>query len=334
MVVFLLWAASPVRLNPQEVVGEILKLNQVDYRSETNTLKVLTWNMGFLHGDGSEGSNYVPQGPDYYKKKMDATESLIKRLGSDVVFLQEIDFKAKRTHFTDQLKSIGTNSGYSYIAYAPSWVHNYIPFPYFPLSSQFGAMNSGGGILSKYPIIMNKIFLLEKPAGQPFWYNLFYLYRYVQVVTIQTPTGNQNIMNVHLEAFDKENRKIHLTYLEKLITEYKPIILAGDFNSLPVKAQHRGSFKNSNDNYENDYNISIINNKMNDCIDDQTYLNRENDFFTFPSTKPDRKLDFIFHDKQLKTVKCVVEKGDDLNISDHLPMYAEFVAFEPVFIRD
>ena len=332
--IFLLWAASPLSLNSKVVEGKIIKLSDANFKPETNTLKILTLNSSFFYGSGSEGTNYTPESKEYFDKKLSQGVVLINRLAPDLAFFQEIDFASARTHDQDQLKELASRAGYNYAAYAVSWMHNYIPFPYFPIRSQFGHMLSGGGIISKYPIVHNQVYLLGKPRSNPWWYNLFYLYRYIQVVTIETPKGKFKVMNVHLEAFDKLNRKEQMEQLNLLIAEHKPWVIAGDFNTLPEKAGFRSGFKNSDDNYEGDYSIKILKTTMTDCLDEAIYRQNESNYFTFPATKPDRKLDYIFHDKKLKTVKCHVERGEDLNLSDHLPFYAEIVAFEPEFIRD
>src|SRR5690606_19007578 len=138
---------------------------------QEDKLKIMTWNMAFAHGLGSEGVGYNKHPKEHYEKNLNEISQFVKDNEVDILLLQEIDFKSERTYFIDQADFISKKTGLSYIAYAPTWDNRYIPFPYWPISKQFGRMNSGGAILSRYPIVDNQVYLFNKPAGNPFWYN-------------------------------------------------------------------------------------------------------------------------------------------------------------------
>ena len=63
-------------------------------------------------------------------------------------------------------------------------------------------------------------------------YNLFYLFRYFQIVDVKIPDAKSplRVLNLHLEAFSKENRELHLIKLQDRLQDYGVDIAGGDFN--------------------------------------------------------------------------------------------------------
>lgn len=295
--------------------GRVINLNLneqkafIDHKANPKELRVLTWNIGYFYGLGSEGTAYYPKEFNYYQKRLESAVRLIKKEDIDLVFLQEVDFNSGRTHFVDQLKEMAKALKFSYIAYAPSWEANYIPYPYWPVTRHFGKIQSGGGIISRYPIKSNKIKLLNKPRSNSWWYNYFYLYRYIQKAKIAFGTRELIAYNVHLEAFDKKNR---YEQLEKLLEEKNSIdLLAGDFNLIPNNAKKRSHFAGyPEDDYINDQSFEKLT-QLGLSFSNLTDL-------TFPAHRPDRKLDYVLFNNQ----KLKVKESRVLNAveSDHLPV--------------
>ena len=65
------------------------------------------------------------------------------------------------------MDSIALYCGFLEGAYAVNWDKRYVPFPYWPPVVHFGEMLSGQGVLSKFPILMNKKIVLQKPEENP-----------------------------------------------------------------------------------------------------------------------------------------------------------------------
>ena len=61
-------------------------------------------------------------------------------------------------------------------------------------------------------------------------YNSFYLSRYLQIVEVQHPEKKFRVMNLHLEAYSKENRELHLIKVQDRIRDFEVDISGGDFN--------------------------------------------------------------------------------------------------------
>lgn len=320
------WSTQEKSLNPEIVSVEPDNMSEV---SETpSVLKILTFNIGFLYGRGSEGPGYEHRELDFYQKTVDKLSQEIKDWDADVVCLQEVDFDSSRSHGMNQAQYIAKKAGYPYVAEAVSWESNYIPFPYWPMKNNFGRMKSGGAIISKYPLTDHEVVLLAKPMSQPWWYNLFYLHRYFQKVTINLGEKKFKLINLHLEAFDKVDRKSQSEKLVEKVKNDKIDIVAGDFNTLPSSANKRSKFYNE-DNYENDSSYEVMATAgLSEVIPDNIYAKDESLYFTFPAWKPDRRLDYIWYKPSLKMMKAEVLPSA---ISDHLPLRASFQIDGPRF---
>lgn len=334
-ILFFLWASFPWKLNPQVLHDEI-KNAQISFESEGSTLNVLTWNISYAYGLGSEGTEeYVPQTPEHYEKNLLSIAETIERKNVDIVFLQEIDFYAARSHYQDQLSFLQSNTQLKNSARALSWQANYVPHPLGDFSAHFGKVFSGGAILSRWPILENKVYLLEKPKSKAWWYNLFYLYRYVQVATIEVMGKKIKVANLHLEAFDSQNKNEQAQFLIELVKNERFDILAGDFNTLPLGALKRSGFDNPLDDYDYDKTPEVLKEmELLEVVDTTTYQMNESLWFTFPSNRPDRRLDYIYYDKEWNLLNLEITYPARPEVSDHLPVSASFKLFQPQFIQD
>src|SRR5690606_18851263 len=237
---FIVWASYPWSLAERKVEGKIENIvpevEHISNEEQPSVIKILTFNLGFLYGEGSEGPGYEFRDKEYYEDALLKLAEEIKGWGADIVCLQEIDFASSRSGHIDQAKFIAEKAGYPYYAEASSWTANYIPFPYWPLTNHFGRISSGGAVLSRFPITKNEVTLLKKPDSQPWWYNLFYLHRYFQKVSIEINEREFKFVNLHLEAFDTDDRQRQIQKLVAEIKDEKIDFITGDFNMLPPSA--------------------------------------------------------------------------------------------------
>lgn len=337
IILIYLWASFPWDLYSGTVEDKVGKVDNSESLIERpTTLRVMTWNMAYAYGMNSQGSEaYTPYTEDKYNEHIEGIAKTINSAQADIVLLQEVDFNSSRSFNKNQLIEIAKKTGLSYWAQAESWRANYVPFPFYPLSRQFGSMSSGGGILSRWPIQSNHIQLLSKPTAKAWWYNLFYPYRYFQKVEIKIDEKIISVVNLHLEAFDISSKNDQAEQLVKFVHKSKPDIIGGDFNMLPDGAMKRSGFSNPIDRYENDPTFKTIS-KMNykEAVDLAAYQLREDVWFTFPSTRPDRRLDYIFFKNEWTLIQAEVVGGPHTEVSDHLPFKGTFKFFDPEFIRD
>lgn len=318
---FYLWASSS-SLKSGWYLGEMK--GETEEVLEKNELQIISWNMAYAHGIGSEGVDYQRHSKEKYLENLASMAKYINENKADIVLLQEIDFGSARTYFIDQLEFLSQNTELKYRAYAPTWDNQYIPFPYWPVSKHFGKMNSGGAILSRYPIVDNQVFLFNKPLNNPFWYNAFYLHRFFQAVKVEINNKQFYVGNLHIEAFDKEARMSEakkIIELKKELSSVPWLLIGGDFNSTPSYASKRSSFDGyEDDDYENDRTIDILEEGLEDLaevVSREEYLANEKDWFTFATNDPNRRLDYFFVNKSLNVLE---KKVGDSTVSDHFPL--------------
>ena len=326
------WFGYPWSLGEKIIKGDVVHVEPagiVDNEEFPSVVKIQTWNLSFLFGEGSEGPGYQPKDKKYFEDKLNQLVQEVKKSSPDIICLQEIDFESNRTLNIDQARYLAARASYPYVAEVVSWQANYIPFPYWPVSRHFGRMKSGGAILSKYPIVSHDIHLFKKPLSQPWWYNIFYLHRYFQTVIVELGEKKLKLANLHLEAFDKQDRRGQIEILLKKVKEEKIQVVAGDFNMVPSSAVKKSKFNNSQDDYENDQSFDLMmKSGLMEVIPESIYSQEESRYFTFPASRPDRRLDYIFYDQGLKMIKAEVLPSA---LSDHLPLQASIQIGNPVF---
>lgn len=194
-------------------------------------LKILTWNLSYAYGLGSEGTaEYFQRTRQHFADSLDAMSAFIKNLEIDIVLLQEVDFHSRRSHYINQLDWLSRKSGLLYRNELVTWNSLYVPFPGVSPKNHFGRIQSGGGILSRFPIRPLQNDLLPKPRENSKLYNFFYLHRFLQMVAVELPERELRLCNLHLEAFSQDNRELHLIKLQDRIKDYEIEIAAGDFN--------------------------------------------------------------------------------------------------------
>lgn len=202
---FVLWGSKgSVRVG--RVPLDVLEVGSgpLKHSGEVRHLSFLSWNIAFLYGEGSEGTGYTPKDEEFYYQKLDKIESIFQKYPFDIGFFQEVDLDAERSHGMDQSVGLQWKGGQFYGSSILSWDVRYMPFPYFPFSSHWGKIRSGGAITSHFPLDEGFAQILEKPDYNWF-YRSFYLHRYIQEAVISVDGIKYMIFNVHLEAFDQKN---------------------------------------------------------------------------------------------------------------------------------
>jgi endonuclease/exonuclease/phosphatase family metal-dependent hydrolase len=292
--------------------------------SNLSALKVLSWNIHYGHG--SELDHFARHDAAEVRGTLGAIAAELRAANADIVLLQEVDRDADRSHREDQLARLAEQAGYPYSAFIYTWRARYIPFPGINPDRWLRRVHSGQGVLSRFPITSNHRIRLPQPAEQPFWYNLFYLHRSVQLTEV-TPPGQPPIQlfNIHLEAFSVSNREEQAELLLKLIGERGRsdgrVVVAGDFNSVPAEAERRKVFPDEPEtDFTADSTIALIRQGF-DATDVLAQLTDEPAGFTFPSDAPNRRLDHAFIGRGWPAPTATVRPAP--GVSDHLPVLVQ-----------
>lgn len=288
-------------------------------------IRVMTYNMGYGFGLGSDGSDYHPKTREEIETAIREMGELIRTDSIDVVLFQEIDFGSKRSGNFDQLALLAELTGLSYSAEAVAWDANYVPFPYWPPSYHFGRVLSGGAVLSRFPIVDNQVMLLNKPAENAGYYNRFYLYRFHQAVGMVVNGDTLYMVNNHLEAFSTANRMEHaqslVNWVDELGNSKSLAFVGGDMNALPYNAEQVSDFNdNSGDDYTGDRTMEIIGmmKGFRELASHEEYATNRNIWHTFPADAPNRRLDYIFVNTRYAFTNGHIPRKYGA-LSDHLP---------------
>lgn len=283
-------------------------------------LRVMTFNIGYGRGPAGDASG--PWTEEQIRAGLRGIGEQIVANGADLVFLQEVDLDASRSHHIDEGQVLLDASGLRFKSCVVTWEKNYVPFPYWPPSKHYGAMKSGQCVLSRFPITASTRHRLPKPESNPWWRNAFYLDRAFDQVKVMIAGTEWEVINVHTEAFDVPNRVDHAKRLVALVGEAKDkarLIVAGDFNSPPPEAtQKKGFVDEPETDFSADTTVATVRETgLSEVLPDPTT-------FTFPADGPSRRLDYIYFGTALVKVEAKVLAPPPGPFSDHLAVFARF----------
>ena len=303
-VIFFFWASSST-LNKSEYA----KLIEVDYNKtlkNDSIFSIVTYNIGYLSG---MTNNLAVESPKkLFKDNLDKVISEVKKVNPDIMAFQEIDFDASRSYNINQEEEI-SKLGFNYRAQTINWDKRYLPFPYWPISMHYGKVVSGQSIISKYPLKEQQRIVLQRVADAPFYRDAFYLERLAQVVKVVLNGKEVVVINIHLEAYEKETRAKQFEEVLAIFNQYKeiyPTILLGDFNSRA---------RDENAVVQKIFAMKAIGSAASDM---------NNLGNTFNSKDPSKRIDYIFYTKnsiEYISGKVLHQFGQ---ASDHLPLEMKF----------
>jgi endonuclease/exonuclease/phosphatase family metal-dependent hydrolase len=164
-------------------------------------LRVLTYN---IHA-GKDADAVV---------NLERVADVVKSTRADVVLLQEVDRRTKRSGNVDHLAELQRLTGLN-AAFAKA------------LDWQGG--DYGIAILSRWPIAAQEAVPLRAEGSiEP---------RMALVVSIDRPGRKLTVINTHLDASDEDTwRRQELVDLLAAIAKHRPLLVGGDFNSTPDSA--------------------------------------------------------------------------------------------------
>ena len=303
-VIFFFWASSPT-LELSEYQSVIANETKSTQKSDS-IFSIVTYNIGYLSG---MTNNLAVESPkEFFDVNMAKVVSEIKKVKPDIMAFQEIDFDASRSYNVNQEEEI-SKLGFNYRAQTINWDKRYLPFPYWPISMHYGKVVSGQSIISKYPLKEQQRIVLQRVADAPFYRDAFYLERLAQVVKVVLNGKEVVVINIHLEAYEKETRAKQFEEVLAIFNQYKeiyPTILLGDFNSRA---------RDENAVVQKIFAMKAIGSAASDM---------NNLGNTFNSKDPSKRIDYIFYTKnsiEYISGKVLHQFGQ---ASDHLPLEMKF----------
>ncbi len=208
--------------------------------SDTSSISVLTWNIGYCGLDREmdffyDGGTRVRTSRERFTRNFSAvTDFLSRSAGVDFIMLQEVDRKSKRSYRTDEHSAIKDHLQFQSAQFAVNYDVFFVPVP---PSSPMGKVVSGISIFGNtHPSVSTRY---SFPGTYGFPKQLFMLDRCFVVNRYLLNNGRELILiNTHNEAFDSgEIRKAQMEYLKKFVLEEFDkgnfIIAGGDWNQAP-----------------------------------------------------------------------------------------------------
>ena len=326
--IFYLWASAGHQ-NPQDAAAIVNYpvpggLNDGKAYSDGG-YTLVSYNIGYLSGLANNTTEQVER--SFYEENQKRAIAALEAVNPDIVAFQEIDFGSKRSYEVNQAEAIAQALSLTNGATAINWDKNYVPFPYWPITAHFGKMLSGQAILTRpwIPIQKNSRLVLEQVADKPFFYKAFYLDRLAQVAQIEFVDDQSLILiNVHLEAFSEQTRVNQTQFVRELAEDYAktyPVIVVGDLNS----ALNRDSFitAQGEDKGETQFSIKemLASEQLAPAVPQSNWSGKN---LTFPSNKPEYKLDYMFYTPStIEVLETSVISAAGVS-SDHLPIAMRF----------
>ena len=215
--------------------------NDLNRHLERNTpCSIVTWNIGYAGLGKNEdffmdgGKMVQPESKAVVQQYFDGIKQTIDDNPSDILFIQEIDIKAKRTRNINQFEELKSFTGKNAV-FGMNYKCAFVPFPFPPM----GHIESGIAIYTKYEVSEAERRALPVPFKWPVRVaniKRCILAERIPVYENGQKTGKELVLaDFHLEAFDNGEGKIAQTkaLMDFLNSEYAKgnyIIAGGDFN--------------------------------------------------------------------------------------------------------
>lgn len=215
----------------------------------------------------------------------------LKKYNPDIIFLQEIDMYTKRAYYRNQLYTLSKYTGLTFRA----------------MGTNIKYKNGfyGDGILSKFPIEYSANYL--SPLT-----NASHEQRGILCNKVSFGNTKINVFSLHMSTFEDERilTAKELLKITSKINKNEPIIIGGDFNVGIKKIGNHKYIYESKDIYK-EYEVLK-----------EKFKSINNTEYTWHSADGSGAIDSFFHSKHLQLLKYETIKTD---ISDHYPVYAEFL---------
>jgi endonuclease/exonuclease/phosphatase family metal-dependent hydrolase len=310
----------------------------------SSALRVMTYNVQYFAGKGYVFYYDLPDnaGPDLKPSAQAVTTTLdgiarvITEGKADIVFLQEVHENAAATDHRDELAELLQRlSASAYPCYSQAW---YWKADYVPHPKINGSVGMKLVTLSRYRLSSAVRHQLPIPP-MDIVSSQFYLKRAVLASGLAVTTGPEwTLFNTHLDAFaqgsDTMQRQVAMLadLLQQEDAAGRMFVLGGDLNLLPP-----GALESLADSqhylYQEPSELKRLMSQWPSVPSQRDmHANPARWFTHFPNdadvSGPDRTIDYLFFSHQIDAENRRVENNAaTTKLSDHLPVFADFQAF-------
>ena len=200
-------------------------------------VRVMTWNIRFgagriaWFGDAC-GTRVILSEQEVYSS-LEAIAGKINEARPDILLLQEVDLKSKRSAYIDQLKWLVDHTYFKYAVYGYQWKAQFIP------SDGLGRLEEANVILSRWKISDARRTQLKLRDDQDKLTRYFYERCCMVTARIEVPhVNNLYAVNIHASAFATDDTKHqHIIQfkdeLDRINLNGGWFVAGGDMNTLP-----------------------------------------------------------------------------------------------------
>lgn len=291
-------------------------------------IRVVTWNIHYGYGPCFDTGSTASKAE--VLQNLEGIAATLRSLQPDLVALQEVDVRSTRVRGIDQLAWLQEALGMPWAAFTLTWDLPWVPSPGRDPRRHWGRARSGQAVLSRFPLSAPVRHALPQPACYGRLYNRFYLHRAAIECQVDLGPRRLRVLNVHTEAFDRDNCSEHARRLAELVRAgpVADTLLLGDLNSVPPEARVRHAFKDEPlTDMRGDQAIATLRAVpgLHEVAPAEAYAADEARWFTFPAWEPNRRLDYLFYGHGLELLEARVPRPEPAP-SDHLPVCASFTA--------
>ncbi len=197
---------------------------------------VLTYNIGYAALDAQSdffmdgGDGVLGRSRADVRSNIENITATIANNSANIVFLQEVDVRSKRSYRINELEYITQQLG-GVSAFAYNYKCDYVPYPWPTL----GKISSGLLTVTSFSAVSAERIALSTPFSWPLSTCNLKRCLLVERIPVEGTDHELVLVNLHLEAYDDgEGKKAQTEMLAALLTdEYEKgnyVIAGGDFN--------------------------------------------------------------------------------------------------------
>lgn len=295
-------------------------------------VRMLVWNIQFAAGRGQhffyDGGDAVSVDRSVVEDHLDRIAEVIRRFDPDVVLLQEVDRRSRRTARIDEHAELLLRTPYPCHVSAPYFRVPYVPHP---PHEHLGRVDMHLSVFSRFriePAVRHQLPLLKES-----WLRRqFNLRRALLEVPLPLQDGGRLLVfNSHLSAFSRGDGTLgrQVAVIDRRLAQAEregdPWVLGADFNTLPP-GDDPTRLGSEADLYVDGSQVAPLIARYHWPVpleelarDPQPWRT----YLPFGAELPDRTIDYVLHGGGISPLAYTVV-SDVTEASDHLPHFFDF----------